>query len=99
MQLHDDLNTHASLPCRSASSLSRFCRLTHKNRTRTMILSSIAKNLGAGIYNIGIYGFKGITMYKITIVVGLMSLGLIDLEILQRSGSSTKKKQAGSYLT
>jgi metal transporter CNNM len=31
------------------------------------------------------------------LTLGLMSLGLVDLEILQRSGTSTEKKQAGSY--
>jgi len=30
------------------------------------------------------------------LTLGLMSLGLVELEILQRSGSSTEKKQAGS---
>jgi len=30
------------------------------------------------------------------LTLGLMSLGLVDLEILQRSGSSTEKKQAGT---
>lgn len=29
------------------------------------------------------------------LTLGLMSLGLVDLEILQRSGSPTEKKQAG----
>lgn len=29
------------------------------------------------------------------LTLGLMSLGLVELEILQRSGSSTEKKQAG----
>lgn len=32
------------------------------------------------------------------LTLGLMSLGLVDLEILKRSGSSTEKKQAGWYL-
>ncbi|KAK7336732.1 hypothetical protein VNO77_17278 [Canavalia gladiata] len=32
------------------------------------------------------------------LTLGLMSLGLVDLEILQRSGSSTEKKQAASIL-
>lgn len=31
------------------------------------------------------------------LTLGLMSLGLVDLEILQRSGSPTEKKQAGSF--
>lgn len=30
------------------------------------------------------------------LTLGLMSLSLVDLEILQRSGSSTEKKQAGT---
>lgn len=30
------------------------------------------------------------------LTLGLMSLGLVELEILQRSGSSTEKKQAGT---
>jgi len=30
------------------------------------------------------------------LTLGLMSLGLVDLEILQQSGSSTEKKQAGT---
>jgi len=30
------------------------------------------------------------------LTLGLMSLGLVDLEILQRSGSPSEKKQAGS---
>lgn len=29
------------------------------------------------------------------LTLGLMSLGLVELEILQRSGTSTEKKQAG----
>ena len=29
------------------------------------------------------------------LTLGLMSLGLVDLEILQRSGTTTEKKQAG----
>lgn len=32
------------------------------------------------------------------LTLGLMSLGLVDLEILQRSGSSSEKKQAGFIL-
>jgi len=32
------------------------------------------------------------------LTLGLMSLGLVDLEILQQSGSSTEKKQAGTTL-
>ncbi|XP_027350113.1 DUF21 domain-containing protein At4g14240 [Abrus precatorius] len=32
------------------------------------------------------------------LTLGLMSLGLVDLEILQRSGSSTEKKQAAAIL-
>lgn len=31
------------------------------------------------------------------LTLGLMSLGLVELEILQRSGTSTEKKQAGSF--
>lgn len=30
------------------------------------------------------------------LTLGLMSLGLVELEILQRSGTSTEKRQAGS---
>lgn len=30
------------------------------------------------------------------LTLGLMSMGLVELEILQRSGTSTEKKQAGS---
>lgn len=30
------------------------------------------------------------------LTLGLMSLGLVELEILQRSGTPTEKKQAGS---
>jgi len=32
------------------------------------------------------------------LTLGLMSLSLVDLEILERSGSPSQKKQAGSYL-
>lgn len=32
------------------------------------------------------------------LTLGLMSLGLVDLEILQRSGTATEKKQAGIIL-
>lgn len=32
------------------------------------------------------------------LTLGLMSLGLVDLEILQRSGTVTEKKQAGLSL-
>lgn len=31
------------------------------------------------------------------LTLGLMSLGLVELEILQRSGTSTEKKQAGFF--
>lgn len=31
------------------------------------------------------------------LTLGLMSLGLVDLEILQRSGTSSEKKQAGTF--
>ncbi|RVW54847.1 putative DUF21 domain-containing protein [Vitis vinifera] len=31
------------------------------------------------------------------LTLGLMSLGLVELEILQRSGTSAEKKQAGRY--
>lgn len=31
------------------------------------------------------------------LTLGLMSLGLVELEILQRSGTPNEKKQAGSY--
>lgn len=32
------------------------------------------------------------------LTLGLMSLGLVELEILQRSGSLTEKKQAGLFI-
>lgn len=32
------------------------------------------------------------------LTLGLMSLGLVELEILQRSGTSTEKKQAGNCI-
>lgn len=32
------------------------------------------------------------------LTLGLMSLGLVELEILQRSGTSTEKKQAGLFI-
>lgn len=32
------------------------------------------------------------------LTLGLMSMGLVELEILQRSGTSTEKKQAGLVL-
>lgn len=32
------------------------------------------------------------------LTLGLMSLGLVDLEILQRSGSPKEKKQSGSFI-
>ncbi|GAA0155405.1 ion channel [Lithospermum erythrorhizon] len=31
------------------------------------------------------------------LTLGLMSLGLVELEILQRSGTNTEKKQAGCF--
>lgn len=31
------------------------------------------------------------------LTLGLMSLGLVELEILQRSGTSNEKEQAGTY--
>lgn len=31
------------------------------------------------------------------LTLGLMSLGLVELEILQRSGTSSEKEQAGTY--
>jgi len=33
------------------------------------------------------------------LTLGLMSLSLVDLEILERSGSPSEKKQAGRYLS
>lgn len=42
---------------------------SHDIGSKTLILSSKDKNLGAGTYSIGIYGFKGITKYKISVVV------------------------------
>ena len=33
------------------------------------------------------------------LTLGLMSLGLVELEILQQSGSSSEKKQAGTFLS
>ncbi|TKY57035.1 Ubiquitin fusion degradation protein 1-like [Spatholobus suberectus] len=42
---------------------------SHDIGSKTLILSSKDKNLGVGTYSIGIYGFKGMTKYKISIMV------------------------------
>ena len=43
--------------------------LPHEIGSKTSILSSKDKNFGAESYSIGIYGFKGITKYKITVMI------------------------------
>lgn len=42
---------------------------SHDIGSKTLILSSKDKNLGAGTYSIGIYGFKGVTSYKISVMI------------------------------
>eukprot|EP00256_Glycine_max_P023542 XP_003545558.1 uncharacterized protein LOC100779441 [Glycine max] len=42
---------------------------SHDIGSKTLILSSNDKNMGAGTYSIGVYGFKGITNYKISVMV------------------------------
>ncbi|KAK7276540.1 hypothetical protein RIF29_17681 [Crotalaria pallida] len=42
---------------------------SHDIGSKTLILSSKDKNFGAGTYSIGIYGFKGMTRYKISVMV------------------------------
>ncbi|RDX60463.1 Ubiquitin recognition factor in ER-associated degradation protein 1 [Mucuna pruriens] len=42
---------------------------SHDIGSKTLILSSKDKNLGAGTFSIGIYGFKGMTKYKISVMV------------------------------
>ncbi|OIW04145.1 hypothetical protein TanjilG_00705 [Lupinus angustifolius] len=42
---------------------------SHDIGSKALILSSKDKNFGPGTYSIGIYGFKGITRYKISVMV------------------------------
>ncbi|KAK7320519.1 hypothetical protein VNO77_30068 [Canavalia gladiata] len=42
---------------------------SHDIGSKTLILSSKDKNLGVGTYSIGIYGFKGMTKYKISVMI------------------------------
>lgn len=42
---------------------------SHDIGSKTLILSSKDKNLGAGTYSVGVYGFKGTTKYKISVSV------------------------------
>ncbi|KAE9596252.1 hypothetical protein Lal_00048781 [Lupinus albus] len=42
---------------------------SHDIGSKTLILSSKDKIFGAGTYSIGIYGFKGMTRYKISVMV------------------------------
>lgn len=49
------------------------------------------------------YAYAGVSCFLVLfagimsgLTLGLMSIGLVDLEILQRSGTSTEKKQAGN---
>ena len=42
---------------------------SHDIGSKTLILSSNDKNMGGGTYSIGVYGFKGITKYKISVMV------------------------------
>nr|XP_027187922.1 uncharacterized protein LOC101492821 [Cicer arietinum] len=42
---------------------------SHDIGSKTLILSSKDKNLGAGTYSIGVYGFKGMTKYKVSVSI------------------------------
>ncbi|KAF7831581.1 Ubiquitin recognition factor in ER-associated degradation protein 1 [Senna tora] len=42
---------------------------SHDVGSKALILSSKDENLGAGIYSIGVYGFKGTTKYKISVAI------------------------------
>lgn len=42
---------------------------SHDIGSKTLILSSKDKNLDAGTYSIGVYGFKGMTNYKISVMM------------------------------
>ncbi|KAL2316977.1 hypothetical protein Fmac_030853 [Flemingia macrophylla] len=62
---------------------------SHDIGSKTLILSSKDKNLGAGTYSIGIYGFKGITKYKISVVVQ----DNINLNVGQQASSSVSSME------
>ncbi|KAK2431243.1 Ubiquitin fusion degradation UFD1 family protein [Trifolium repens] len=42
---------------------------SHDIGSKTLILSSKDKNLAAGTYSIGVYGFKGTTKYKLSVMI------------------------------
>ena len=71
---------------------------------RTVTSSSSDSMLGAEIEfgSAMFYVYVGISCFLVIfagimsgLTLGLMSLGLVELEILQRSGTPTEKKQAG----
>lgn len=72
-----------------------------------MAARMVGRELGAESIPFGSiewFAYAGISCFLVLfagimsgLTLGLMSLGLVDLEILQRSGTPVEKKQAGSY--
>ena len=74
--------------------------------TRMLTMIGQSNGVGEGIAFGSVWWFiyAGISCFLVLfagimsgLTLGLMSLGLVDLEILQRSGTSTEKKQAGLF--
>lgn len=77
-----------------------------------MATRMVARNLGVEEHGAEIpfgslnwFVYAGISCFLVLfagimsgLTLGLMSLGLVELEILQRSGTANEKKQAGSVL-
>ena len=64
-----------------------------------------AESGGIEFGSVSWYMYAGLSCFLVVfagimsgLTLGLMSLGLVDLEILQRSGTSAEKKQAGPSL-
>ncbi|KAJ0034590.1 hypothetical protein Pint_24915 [Pistacia integerrima] len=74
-------------------------------RMLTMIGQSNAVGDGIPFGSVWWFIYAGVSCFLVLfagimsgLTLGLMSLGLVDLEILQRSGTSTEKKQAATIL-
>lgn len=74
--------------------------------TRMLVRNSGLESEGIPFGSIWWFIYAGLSAFFVIfagimsgLTLGLMSLGLVDLEILQRSGSPTEKKQAGYRLS
>jgi hypothetical protein len=70
--------------------------------TRLLTRNELAGHDGISFGSVWWFIYAGISFFLVIfagimsgLTLGLMSLGLVDLEILQRSGSPSEKKQAG----